>query len=269
MSPSTSSAASRKLMVPSRLDVSIPSQSVAMRTELDLRREHDCRLVPERALETIDDARAFLDDRGLLTLTADCALPSLFGACHEEPYSNAPGFGQWPKTKYWWPSAWGALSTRLHRGKTLFVSDAVAARIGARCLEELARAEEGVYGGEAAAVVRHLAEAGPSLLEELREEVALDRRVRERLERVGAIVWRGVRLEEPHRHTSELRRWDQAFASPEPVEDPVRELLVAGVRAAVVAAEREALRWFSWPVPAEALDDERLLRPEPGWVAAA
>jgi hypothetical protein len=29
-----------------------------------------------------------------------------------------------------------------------------------------------------------------------------------------------------------------------------------------------ALRWFSCPVPREALDDERLSRPERGWVAA-
>jgi hypothetical protein len=238
-------------------------------TDLEARRAFECRLTPDRALETVDDATAFLDDRGLLTLTPDCALPSLFGACHEEPYSDAPGFGQWPKTKYWWPTAWGALGTRLHKGKGLYLSAEVAALADPLCRAELARAEAGEHGEEAAAVVRHLAESGPSLVEELREEVGLDKKTRARLERVGAILHKGVRLENPHRHTSELRRWDQAVDAAEPVEDPLRELVVAGVRAAVLAPEREALRWFSWTSPAEVLDDERLTRPAPGWVAAA
>jgi len=241
---------------------------MATTRDYERQRAHACRLGPQRALRTLDEARAFLDDRGVLTLTPDCALPSLFGACHEEPYSDAPGFGQWPKTKYWWPSAWGAFATRLHRGKTLFVSARVGERIGARALDELARAEAGEHGDDAARLVRHLASVGPSLLEELREEVALERRVRERLERVGAIVWRGVRLEEPHRHTSELRRWDQAFESAG-VDESERELLVAGVRAAVLAPEDEAVRWFTWRIRPDALDDERLVRPEPGMVAAA
>lgn len=205
----------------------------------------------------------------MLTLTADCALPSLFGACHEEPYSDAPGFGQWPKTKYWWGVAMDVLTTRLHRGKTLFVAPGVAALIDPLCREELARAEAGELGDDAARIVAHLAQAGPSLVEELKEEAGLEKATRARLERVGAIVARGVVRQKPHGHTSELRRWDQAVDRTEPTGDPLRELLVAGVRAAVVAPEREALRWFSWPVPPEVLDDERLVRPEPGWLASA
>jgi hypothetical protein len=51
--------------------------------------------------------------------------------------------------------------------------------------------------------------------------------------------------EDPHRHTSELARWDQRF--PEPAEDGgLAELVVAGVRAAVVAPEQELSRWFPW-----------------------
>jgi hypothetical protein len=233
------------------------------------RRDYECRLTRDRALETLDEARAFLDERGMLTLTPDCALPSLFGACHEEPYSDAPGFGQWPKTKYWWGVGLDALTTRLHRGKTLFLSSGVAALIDPLCREELARAEAGEYGPDAARIVAHLAAAGPSFVEELKEEAGLEKRTRARLERAGVLVARGVVREQPHGHTSELRRWDQAVERTEALGDPLRELLVAGVRAAVVAPEKEALRWFSWPVPKEALDDERLSRPEPGWVAFA
>ncbi len=57
-----------------------------------------------------------------------------------------------------------------------------------------------------------------------------------------------------HRHTSELRLWTQA-ETPVPgtnvsAEDALDDLLVAGVRAAVLAPEDEVARWFSWPVPA-------------------
>jgi hypothetical protein len=54
--------------------------------ELLERRERECRLIPELALQTLDEAEAFLHDRGLLTRNPSLSLPSLFGACHEEPY---------------------------------------------------------------------------------------------------------------------------------------------------------------------------------------
>jgi hypothetical protein len=250
----------------SSLGVDIAIQSIATR------REFECRLTPDRALQTLEEASAFLEDRGLLTLTPDCALPSLFGACHEEPWSDAPGFGTWPKTKYWWGVTLPARATKLHKGKTLFVSDRVAQAIAPLCLSELDAAREGRHGEEERRFVEHLADAGPSTTEELKEELALDartfKRARARLERVGAVVSRGLvyEVEGRHHHTSEHRLWDVA-ADGDPV-DALRELVVAGVRAAVLAPEREALRWFGWRVPKEALDDERLTRPEAGWVAA-
>src|SRR5262249_61654153 len=57
--------------------------------ELRERRDFECRLVPVRALRSLDEADAFLRGRGLLTRTADCALPSLYEACHEDPYRPA------------------------------------------------------------------------------------------------------------------------------------------------------------------------------------
>jgi hypothetical protein len=247
--------------------VDIAIQSIATR------REFDCRLTPDRALQTIDDASAFLEDRGLLTLTPDCALPSLFGACHEEPWSDAPGFGTWPKTKYWWGVALPARATKLHKGKTLFVTDRVARAIAPLCLWELAAAREGRHGDEERRFVEHLEAAGPSTTEELKEELALDarsfKRARARLERIGAVVSRGLiyELEGRHHHTSEHRLWDVPADGNR--DDALCELFVAGVRAAVLAPEREAVRWFSWRVPEQALADERVAHPEPGWVAAA
>lgn len=64
-------------------------------TELLRRRDYECRLTPDRALESLSEAHAFLRDRGLLTRTADSALPSLYAACHEEPFqAGGRGFAE-------------------------------------------------------------------------------------------------------------------------------------------------------------------------------
>jgi hypothetical protein len=233
--------------------------------ELLRQRELDCRLTPDRALETLDEAEAFLRDRGLLTLMPDCSLPSLFGACHEEPYKpGSSGFGLWPRTKYPWAFELSArcVRTKLHRGKGLFLSDDLVAVVDPLCRAELVRAEQGHFGPEAQQAVERLAQIGPALPEELE----LGRRTRERLERAGAVVSRSVAIG-PHGLTSELLRWDQV--RPEPgAGGGLDELVIAGVRAAVVVPEREAGRWFSWMADVARLVEEgRLVRPEPGWVA--
>jgi hypothetical protein len=222
--------------------------------ELEQRRAYECRLTPDRALETLDDAEEFFRDRGLLTRTADSALPSLFEACHEKPYArDKRGFGQWPATKFPW---FGELGTRgyltlaIHRGKSLLVTEAVAELLDPICRTELARMEAEDEGW--ARLLRHLAEAGPSELDDLQTELSLTpkelKSLRSPLQRCGAVVARSVVYEEPHRHTSVLARWDQAHpkASSEDRHHALADLLCAGVRAAVVAPERELGRWFSW-----------------------
>ena len=76
--------------------------------------------------------------------------------------------------------------------------------------------------------------------------------------------------DDPHRHTSELARWDHRF--PEPAEDGgLAELVVTGVRAAVVTPEPELRRWFPWwedGLVERLVSDGRLVRPKDGWVAA-
>lgn len=240
--------------------------------KLELRRAFECRLVPERALADLDEAAGWAQERGLLIRTPDCSLPSLHVACHEEPYApDKPGFGQYPKTKWWW--GW-ALAQRpdlrwlkIHRGKGVLVSDAVAALVDPLARTELARADEGAYGKVAARLVEHLAAAGPSLTDELKEELAFDsktlRAARKPLERVAAVVSRQVLLETKggsETYVTELARWDQVFAEPSP--GGIDQLLAAGIRAAVVVPEREVRRWFSWPIGTELVDklvDERLI----------
>ncbi|HUK93562.1 MAG TPA: hypothetical protein VLU96_00755 [Gaiellaceae bacterium] len=242
------------------------------------RRETALRLRPELALESLDDAEAFLLDRGLLTRTADSTLPSLFEACHEEPYApGKPGFGQWPRTKFGWFGELGArgyLVLAIHRGKTLLVTDEVARLIDPICRSELARMEAEDPGW--ARLLRHLADAGPSELGDLQLELGLTpkelKRLRYPLERCGAVVARSIVYEEPHRHTSVLSRWDQVC--PQPAGGGgLGPLVVAGVRAAVLAPEKEVLRWYSWRWHREddlidrLVDEGELVRPEDGWLA--
>ncbi|MGH3130869.1 MAG: hypothetical protein ACRDNX_08640 [Gaiellaceae bacterium] len=235
-------------------------------SELEARRSYECRLTSDRALATLDEAADWVCERGLVTGPPSGSLPSLHVACHEEPYApDKPGFGQWPKTKFWWG---GALAERpdlrwlkIHRGKSVLVSDAVAALVQPLASEELARAEGGAFGEDARRLARHLVEAGPSFVDDLKDELGLGtkslRAARERLERVAAVVARQVVVEAStggHRHTTELARWDQCFRDPARGPSGAGELLVAGVRAAVLVPEHEALRWFSWPVARDDVD---------------
>jgi hypothetical protein len=237
-------------------------------------REYALRLTPDRALESLDEAAEWIEERGLATLMPCCSLPSLFAACHEEPYApGSPGFGQWPKTKYWWGSALadrpGIHRLRAHRGKALLVAERIARLADPLCRAALADAEQGPH----ARLVAHLAAAGPSLLPELKEELGLDtkglRRARGALERMGAVVSREV-VVEPHRHMSELRRWDQLFPEPSP-GGGIDELVLAGVQAAVIAPEREIRSWFTWPAESAVerlVEAGRLVRVEGGLACA-
>ena len=216
-----------------------------------------CRLSPDRALGSVEEADAFLRDRGLLTRTADCALPSLYEACHEDPYRpGSPGFATWPATKWPWfgeLAGRGHLIAAVHRGKSLLVAGAVARLLDPICRAEITRMRAADRGW--GRLLDHLAAAGPSSIEDLRAELGLKRQelkaLRAPLERCGAIVSRSphVTAGQGHQHSSELARWDQAYQGSGTGEDPVaafRDLIAAAVRAAVLAPETELRRWFSW-----------------------
>jgi hypothetical protein len=239
--------------------------------------------VPDRALGTLDDAEAFLVDRGVLSLTQDSALPSLFAACHEEPYKKGSrGFGSWPKTKWVWGGQLaerpGVLALKVHRGKLLLCHQEAI-----RAIDPLARAaleEANNAADERTRLVRHLKSAGPSRLDDVKAELGLPpaalRKVRERLESVAAVVARDIAVDDGkggHRHTSELARWDQVWHKPwrATEEQALAQLVLIGVRAAVLAHQDEVGKWFSWrvewPLLAELIASRRLQRPGPGWLA--
>jgi hypothetical protein len=167
-----------------------------LQSSLRRQRVEFCRLAPTRALVTLDEAELFLLDRGMLTLTADSALPSVFGATHEQPFADGkPGFGAYPKTKWWWGGALGqrpgVVPTKLHRGKSLFLSPRVAGLVDPLCRAEIAAALAGELGEPCRQIVEHLETVGPSLLEELKDELGIDARrlraARQKLEARGIV----------------------------------------------------------------------------------
>ena len=250
-----------------------------MLRELLERRDFECRLTPDRALETLDEAEEFLRDRGLLVRNPSLSLPSLFGACHEEPYrAGAGGFGEWPATKWPWSFELArrddVYALKIHRGKTLFLSAEAARLADPICRAEIQRMEREDEGW--ARLLRHLGEMGPSLTEDVQNELDLKpkelKAIRTPLERCGAVVSRFFPIEDEW--VTELARWDHVH--PEPSDcGGLAELVVAGIRAAVVCPDSEPKRWFSWAgrwendLVGRLVDDGRLARPEPGWVAIA
>lgn len=230
-------------------------------TELRERRAFECRLTPDRALGSLGEADAFLRDRGMLTRTTDSALPSLYEACHEEPYkAGGVGFAAWPATKWSWfgeLTERGHLCVAVHRGKNLLVSGETAAMLDLICRAEIDRMRAADPGWRG--LLDHLAVVGPSDIEDLRAELRLKRQelkaLRSPLERCGAVVSRSLEVTagEGHSHSSELARWDQVYprdstsaASAADLAAALGDLLVAAVRAAVLAPEPELRRWFSW-----------------------
>jgi hypothetical protein len=251
---------------------------------LQAKRAHDCRLTPDRVLETLDEAEGFLRDRGLLTRTTCCSFPSLFEACHEDPYApDKPGFGQWPRTKWGWSFALarrpGVYALKIHhRRKTLYVTEEVAQLIDPIVRDELERMR--TADPDWALVLDHLAAAGPSTSDDLKAELGLKPRelkaILYPLELCGTVVARAIEpTDEGTVEGFEYVRWDDVFPDPAPSATGPEDLIVAGVRAAVLATEREVPGWFPWkwrfePGLVDRLVSEgRLSRPAPGWLAPA
>ncbi|HEV2474908.1 MAG TPA: hypothetical protein VGX22_00105 [Candidatus Dormibacteraeota bacterium] len=244
----------------------------------EARRNRECRLTAGRALKTLDEAAGFLAERGLLTRMPDSALPSLFGACHEEPArAGGRGFDLWPRTKWVWSFQLtqnpGTVLTKLHRGKSLFLSLEAA-----RVFDPLVRKSIADATGDEARFLAHLAKHGESSLDDLEVELGWDRKrlksVRDRLQRSGAVIGHGLVFEDDSSwYFAPVRRWDQVFPEPAAVGRPFHELILAAMRAAVLAPEGDLARWFSWPTPRgvveELVAEGRLIRPAPSWLAIA
>ena len=156
----------------------------------------------------------------------------------------------------------------VHRGKNLLVSAEAAALLNPICRAETDRVRAEDPGWRR--LLDHLARVGPSTTEDLRTELSLKRQelkaLRSPLERCGVIVARSIAMTSGRDHADE-RRWRRrsparhrtvplgpGLSGPArrrpPSSDPAEalaDLVVAAVRAAVLAPEPELRRWFSWP----------------------
>lgn len=236
-------------------------------TKLVKEREFACRLKKKRALKTLNLAREFLFDRGMLTLTADSTLPSLFGACHEAPYApGRGGFAEWPRTKWWWGGALANMKcvypTNIRKGKGLYLSTHTAFIIDPLCMEELVKAEDGLYGRDSMELVKYLDKEGPTLIDKIKADLRIKptalKTIRKKLEPFGIVNARGVTIEsnDKHRHTSRLYRWDQFFPkrSKKSPDNALEELIIAGIKACVIVPKNEACGWFSWKLSSELIN---------------
>jgi hypothetical protein len=95
------------------------------------------------------------------------------------------------------------------------------------------------------------------------------------LELCGAIVGRAIEpTEDGMVEGFEYARWDDVFPDPAPAANGIDELILAGVRSAVLATEREVTGWFPWKWRIEPglvdrlVSEGRLERPAPGWLRA-
>jgi hypothetical protein len=210
-----------------------------------------------------------------MTRNPSLSLPSLFGACHEEPYKpGAGGFGEWPSTKWPWsfelPRRPGVVGPKIHMGKTLYLSPETARIADPIIRAELDRMHEADPDWER--VLDHLGDAGPSSPDDLLVELGLERRqlkaIRAPLERCGGVVGRW------EDEQNVLYRWDQLGVEPGSGPPDLGDLVAVAVGAAVVVPECEPRRWFSWrwrwrdDLVDELVGAGRLFRPAPGWLAA-
>jgi hypothetical protein len=164
----------------------------------------------------------------------------------------------------------GVVAPKIHMGKTLYLGPEAARLADPIVRDEVDRLSRS--DPDWARVLDHLAEAGPSAPDDLRVELGLERRelkaIRAPLERCGVIVgrWEGEQ--------NVLYRWDQLGVEPGTGPQDLGPLVTAAVEAAVVVPDREPRRWFSWrwrwrdDLIEQLVEDGRLVRPEPGWLAA-
>ncbi len=244
--------------------------------ELERRRAVDCRLARNRALRSLTEAHAFLLERGMLTRMPDCGLPSLFGAIHEEPSRpGGRGFDLWPKTKWIWSFQLtqlpGVILTKLHQGRSLYLSGKAA-----RLFDPLVRAAIESATDDERSLLDHLATHGASTADDIEIELGWDRkrlkRVRNRLERLGAVIGRGLVFKDSTDwFFAPMLRWDQIVPRSKPPDDPYAALALGGIRAAVIAPESNIRSWFSFAIPTATLDNlvsaRRLTRPAHGLIA--
>ncbi len=250
-------------------------------------REHHHRLTPERKLKSLEEAKAFVHEVGLATLTGGSGLPSIFQAIQGEPYKpGSRGFGTWPRDQWWWggeiAKAEDILSTKILDGKGVFISKRLwqtLDTIERYVLDELEaeRYEKYRTTSDSKSVLQYLKVNGPTRTDLLRQSLGYInpeqnrkfRLIKKQLESLGVILGREAELE-THLHIDILSRWDQRFPNPLAPTPRVprghafllalEDLLYSSIQATVVVPERVAAKWFRWSQEEQRTALQRLLQ---------
>ncbi len=252
---------------------------------LKLRKEYH-RLTPERKLKSVEEAKLFIQEVGLATLTTGSELPSIFQAIQGEAYKpGSKGFGTWPKDQWWWggeiAKSPDILSIKILSGKTIFISKKfwqTLDTIERYVLDDLeaGRYEKYKLTPESKSLLEYLKANGPTRTDLLRKNLGyIDpeqnrkfRVIKKQLESLGVILGNEAELE-THLHIDILSRWDQRFPNPLAPTPRVprghafllalEDLLYSSIHSAVVVLERTAVKWFRWSEEDQRTAVDRLL----------
>ncbi len=226
-------------------------------------RERRLRRTPGTALASFDDARAFIEEAGVVTHADDEDLPSLIGAVRgAPPEPGGPAFGRWPAHAADWPqrlrSEGDIIPVKVYRRKTLYVArrrlgpfDTLARTFLATRQEELSM--------EARRLLDFLTDQGPIRTDRAREALGMKEkaaarafhRAKEELLHAGIVIAREDEEAEGAIHAAILTVWTSLFpkAPPDAGEDiaSAREaVLETLLSAAIVVPRAHVLDWFEW-----------------------
>ncbi len=239
-----------------------PAPGVAADVEkLRALRERRHRLSPGLALKSPAAARAFVREVGMIVQTWDEAMPSLFAAVQGRPYKpGVGGFAEWPEHAWWWGGELGrdgdVLDLKYYRKKTLFVAKPLWPALLC-CIHADAERLRPPVGSLEERILRALADVGSARSDLLRRELGVPAaaftKAKNALEAKGLVIAEGLLIEEGHKHTSVLKRAEEAFPADvrkraeKLAEATAREaFLLAAIEAAVLAPERKVPGWFPW-----------------------
>lgn len=209
------------------------------------------RLAQGLALKDLDDAAGFVEELGLLLQTPHPFLPSLFAAVQGKPAKpGAAGFGQWPEHAWSWAGELAerddVLLTKVILGKRTLVHERLWP-----ALDAAVRGRK-VAGDAEEAIVETLRANGAVRTDHLRKMAGLEsanksyQKAMGNLEALGVVIARPITVDN-HKHVASAELWETKFKKPLSKDRGADAFVLAALRAAGVAPEREVIKWFAWP----------------------
>lgn len=243
-------------------------------SRLEKLRRNIHRLVPSKRLRSLEEARRFVEEVGLITLTPGHGLPSLFAAVQGRPYKQgSQGFALWPAEQWWWGRELAKsntiLSAKIAGGRELYVSKRLWP-----LLDQIVRTLEVDMDGRgqtwrslspvAKKIHEYLKRNGPTRTDILRQSLGLKtprqgkifHRAKRELESSGILLSAAVEMKElgRHAHIGRLSLWTHRFPKSIRTRTKLRKsfpqsvaaFLETCIDAAVLVEEKTTGEWLPW-----------------------